>query len=102
MTGIGRPGLRAGGRADQRGLPGPRLRASLRLAVRPRPALFQPPLADPGVVARQEDLRHRVAAPVERPRVVRILGRALQRDAERLLDRALLMAEGAGELANDD
>ena len=36
----------------------------------------------------------------ERARVVRVLGRALERRAERLLDRALLVAERAGELAD--
>ena len=63
-----------------------------------RAALLQPPFADPRVVARQEHLRHLVPAPVERARVVRVLRRPLERLAERLLDRALLVPERARQL----
>ena len=65
-----------------------------------RAALLEPPFADPRVVARQQHLRHLVPAPVERARVVRVLGRPLERLAERLLHRALLVAERARQLAD--
>src|SRR4051795_1632272 len=51
----------------------------------PRP----PPGGDLGVVAGQEDVGPPPAAPLERPGVVRILRRPLERLAERLLDGAL-------------
>src|SRR4051812_42480485 len=72
-----------------------------RLAAPPRPlaALLQPPLAHLAVVARQQDLRHGVAVPVVRPRVVRVLRGALERVAERLLDRAVLVPERPRQLA---
>ena len=60
--------------------------AAQRCVRRPLAAALEPPLAHPRVVARQEHLGHRVPVPVERARVVRVLGRALERLAERLLD----------------
>src|SRR5215204_1334207 len=63
------------------------------------PALLQAPFADPLVVAREQDVGHRPAAPLGRPRVVGVLGRALQRRAEGLLDRGVRVAERARQLA---
>src|ERR687888_288659 len=66
------------------------------LFFRAAPAfLRQPPLADPRVVAGEQDLGHLVPAPLVRARVVRVLRPALERLAERLLDRAVLMPERA-------
>src|SRR5579875_4211324 len=62
-------------------------------ALRPRPALLQAPLRDAGVMAREQDLGDRPAAPHRRPRVVRVLGPALPGGAEGLLARAVGVAE---------
>ena len=51
------------------------------------------------MVAREQDLGHRPAAPLRGPRVVRVLRRALQRRAEGLLERRLGVPERARELA---
>src|SRR5437764_3745053 len=59
-----------------------------------------PPRLDVGVMAGQEHLRHAVPAPLDRTRVVRVLGRAAERLAERLLDRALGVPERARKLAD--
>ena len=50
-------------------------------------------------MAAEQHVGHRPAAPVGRPRVVRVLGRAVERGAERLLVRRLLVPERARELA---
>ena len=60
--------------------------------------LLLPPLPNPRVVAREQDIRHLPAAVFRRPRVVRIFGRALEGDAVGLLDRALRIPEGTGSL----
>src|SRR5215212_1489509 len=62
-------------------------RSALALArlLGPQPALLAAPLVHARMVPRQQHLGHRPAAPVGRPRVVRVLGRALQGNAERLL-----------------
>src|SRR4051794_8700546 len=62
------------------------------------PALLEPPIADAGVVPRAEHLRHLVAAPGERARVVRVLRSPLERLAERLLYGALLVPERTRKL----
>src|SRR5664279_1441232 len=59
------------------------------------------PLLDAPVMAGEQDLGHAPTAILGRPRVVRILGMALQRRAEGLLRRGLLVPEGAGQLAED-
>src|SRR4051794_24655747 len=65
--------------------------------ARPQP----PPCPDLLVMTGEQDLRHLPAAVVRRPRVVRVLGVAAQRAAERLLERRLAVAQRAGELAQD-
>src|SRR5215213_8856697 len=62
------------------------------------PALLETPLADPGVIARQQHLGHTPAAVAGGPGVVRILGRAGERLREGLLDGALSMPERPGQL----
>src|SRR4051794_32469411 len=83
---------------------GPRGRAGerTRTAGRRGPALVAaqaPPGADLGVVTRQQDLGHLPAAVLGRACVVRVLGIAAERRAERLLDRRLLVPQRAGLLA---
>src|SRR5919112_2331047 len=63
-------------------------------------ALLEPPFADAAVIARQEDVRNRVAAPVERARVVRVLGCAVECLAERLLHHAVLVPERSRQLSD--
>ena len=67
----------------------------------PVPALLEPPLTHPGVVARREHGRHAVAAPSRRAGVVRILGRAPQGGAEDSSTALSLVSERAGELAQN-
>src|SRR5829696_1661991 len=64
-------------------------------------AALEPPVAYTGVVAGDENVGHGVAAPVKRARVVGVLRSALERVTEGLLNRAVLVAERSGELAND-
>src|SRR5262245_39107491 len=104
-TGNGSEGVRTSSRKP-RAVPAARRSCFLR---KPRPvpaaprflfpaplaALRQPPLADPRVIAGDQDLGHLVPAPLVRARVVRVLRSALERLAERLLDRAVLVAERA-------
>ena len=78
----GRRAVTASAPRSDRGLPASSLEALLR----------EPPLADLGVIPGQQDLGHGVPAPVERARVVGVLGRAPERLAEGLLDRALVVA----------
>src|SRR4029079_6821205 len=71
--------------------------------VRPGPAarLLLAPARDLAVVAGQEHGRHRPAAELLRPGVVRVLGPALERLGERVLEVALVAPERARELAGD-
>src|ERR671918_597223 len=74
---------------------------SLRLALpAPLTALLEPPLPDLRVVAREQDLGHLATAPARGSGVVRVLRAALEGGRERLLERAVGVPEGAGELAN--
>src|SRR5215211_4042494 len=71
----------------------------LRSSLGPLATALEAPLADLGVVAREQDLRDGLPAPFGRPGVVRILRRSRERRAEWLLHGALLVAKGAGQLA---
>src|SRR3954463_9832483 len=64
------------------------------------PALLPAPLGHPRVVAGQQHVGHAVAVPFDRTRVVRILRSALERLAERLLESAVRVAQGARQLAD--
>src|SRR3954452_18082364 len=67
----------------------------------PAAALLEPPFAYALVVPRQQHVGDLPAPVFGRPGVVRILGRPLERRAETLLHRRLLVPERAGELAQD-
>src|SRR5919206_398580 len=89
-----------GARRAARGLAAAGLRASS-AAVRPLSAALGPPGADAGVVPGEQDPGHRVAAPLRRPGVLRVLGRPAEGGAEGLLDRALGVTKHPRELPHD-
>src|SRR5215208_1445822 len=62
--------------------------------------LLEPPVTDAAVIAGEKYVRHGVAAPVERARVVGVLRCALERVAERLLDHAVFVPERSGQLTH--
>src|ERR1044072_7568790 len=66
--------------------------------LRPRRARLRPPLTDPLVVSRDEDIGHSPASVGGRAGVVRVLRRSLEDPAERLLDGALLVPERPRQL----
>src|SRR5688500_8697507 len=68
-------------------------------SLRPPATLLAPPLTNALMMAREQDLGHRPAAPLRGTRVVRILRRALERRAEGLLQRGLGVTERARQLA---
>src|SRR5881394_2340658 len=68
----------------------------------PCPALLRPPLTHPLVVTGDEYIGYPPASIRRWTGVVRVLRRSLQHPAERLLDGALLVPEGAGMLAHQD
>src|SRR4051794_13592070 len=87
----------------RRGRRTPATRGPLRIAngASARPALsaaHSPPGADLLVVARQQHVGDLPPAVLGRPGVVRVLGLALQRGAERLLERAVGVAKRPGQL----
>src|SRR5829696_7527080 len=67
----------------------------------PFPAAVAPPLTHTGVVTGDQHVGNAVSAPLGRARVVRVLGGALERRAERLLDCALTVTERPWELAQN-
>src|SRR5215210_5835376 len=69
--------------------------------LRPPATLLQPPAPDVLMMAREQDLGHRPAAPLRGARVVRVLRRAFQRRAEGLLQRGVGVAERPRQLAQD-
>src|SRR5213078_1242930 len=71
-------------------------RASTR---RSQTALLAPPLVDPRVIAREEDVGHAPAAEIGGARVVRVLEAAAQLGREALDEPRLLRAEGARQPA---
>src|SRR3954454_18350851 len=70
-------------------------------AARPRafPALLPAPFGDARMISRQQHVGHAVALPLDRAGVMRILRRAPERLAERLLDGAVHVAERVRKLA---
>src|SRR5688500_12944518 len=90
------------GRAARRACARGRMVVNARsLSLAPPATLLQAPGANTGVVAREQDLGHVVAAPARRARVVRVLRTALQRGRERLLQGAVRVAERTRQLAYD-
>src|SRR5205085_8062404 len=73
--------------------------ARLSLRLRAFAAALPPPLADTLVMPGQQDLGHAPAAMLGWPCVVRVLGPAVERLAERLLDARALVAQRARQLA---
>src|SRR4051795_11250660 len=71
------------------------------ILLRPAAALLEAPLAHVFVMAREQHLRDLPAAPFGRARVVRVLRRTFEGGGEGLLLRGLVLAEHAGELAQD-
>src|SRR5579862_4154706 len=63
------------------------------------PALLESPFPDPGMVAREQDLRDAPAPVLGGAAVVGIFRRACQRDAEGLLDRGVSVPKNTRELA---
>src|SRR6187551_1290362 len=68
----------------------------------PRPTLLGPPFVHSLVVAGDENVGHPPTPVSGRTSVMRVLGRALEDTAERLLDGALLVAECTRKLAHED
>src|SRR4051812_44745326 len=65
------------------------------------PALLAPPFPDLLVMPAEQDLGHGPAPVLRRARVVRVLRGALQRGAEALLHRRLLVPQRPGDLSQD-
>ena len=82
---------RQGGAAERAGM--------VAKSLRPSATLLTPPLTNALMMAGEQDLGHRPAAPLRGARVVRVLRRALERLAEGLLQRGVGVAERARKLA---
>src|SRR3954454_6627423 len=87
-------GVRRGARMGSRGG-----RSCLRTLMSPAARLLEPPVAHAGMMAGQQHVRNRPAAPLRRARVVGVLGAAAERRREGLLHGAGVVAEHARELA---
>ena len=72
------------------------------VALRAGTTLRTPPLTDPRVMTGEQHLRDRPPPVRRRPRVVGVLGPALERLRERLLHRRLHVAQGTRQLAEFD